>query len=145
MGTYLTAQDVIDRIGQDPAAMLTAPNGTTPDSAKIEKVIAEAEGEAHGYLARRYAVPVDLAAHPEMLATLRGQIMALTLYRLHGLRPPSQEPHLEARTFAIEWLKGVAKGEIVLPAVTTPASQTSDRPVTAWGGSAANASRETIV
>ncbi|MCO6436542.1 MAG: DUF1320 domain-containing protein [Phycisphaerae bacterium] len=145
MGTYLTAQDVVDRIGSDAAARLTTDSGTTPNTTKIDAVITEAEGEAHGYLARRYAVPVDLTSHPDVEATLRGHVMALTLYRLYALRPPVSETHRNGRNDAVEWLKGVAKGEIVLPAATTPASQTSDTPVASWGSSSANASRETIV
>ncbi len=142
---YITTQNLIDRVGSTKAAQLTTDSGSTPDSALLAEVTAEAEGEVNGYLARRYAVPVDLTAHPELAATLRGKTLDIAVYRLHVRRPPVPDAHKDIYDSAIKWLTAVSKGEIVLPAATTPPSGTADSPVAEWFSSENDVTRENML
>jgi phage gp36-like protein len=130
---YIVNQDIIDRVGTSRAAQLTTDSGTTPSQAVLDEVRGGAEGEANGYLARRYAVPVDLTAHADLAGTLKTFVLDIAVYRLHLRRPPAPDHAAQSRKEAVEWLKLVAKGEIVLPAAVTPAATTSDYPVAEWG------------
>ena len=138
--SYIVNQDIIDRVGNAKAAQLTTDSGSTPDSAVLDEVRKSSEGEADSYLARRYATPVDLTAHPELAATLKGFVLDIAVYRLHGRRAPVSEAHEKARDQAIEWLKQLAEGKIVLPAASTPSSTNADDPLSAWGSKEQNLS-----
>lgn len=138
--SYIINQDIIDRVGNDAAVQLTADSGAVVDTDVLDEVRLSSEGEADGYLNRRYDVPVDLVAHPELAATLRGVVLDIAVYRLFSRRPPVSEHYEKARANAIEWLMRVAKGEIVLPAETTPVSTESDNPKAVYGSQDQNLS-----
>ncbi|MEK6798025.1 MAG: phage protein Gp36 family protein [Planctomycetota bacterium] len=95
----------------------------------------------NGYLARRYATPVDLTTHADLAATLKSFTLDVATYRLAQRRPPIAEAIVKARQDAIEWLTKVSQGTIVLPAAATPASTSSDDPKPAWGSSEQNAAK----
>lgn len=137
---YIVNQDIIDRVGNDAAVQLTTDTGSTPSTTVLDEVRQSAEGEADGYLARRYAVPVDLTAHPELAATLKGFVLDIAQSRLMSRRPPVSEAIRLARTDAVAWLAAVGKGEVVLPAASTPASTNADDPIGGWGSDAPNLS-----
>ena len=138
---YITDQDLIDRVGNQTAAELTTDSGTTPDTNVLAEVRASAEGEVNGYLARRYAVPVDLGAHPDLAAVLKGVTLDIAVFRLHSRRPPVPPDVRAARDDAVRWLTDVSTGKVVLPAAATPASTTSDDPMVDWGSHDPNATR----
>lgn len=136
---YIVNDDIVDRVGSATAAQLSADSGDTPDSDVLTEVRNSAEGEVNGYLAVRYAVPVDLSAHADLTATLKGFALDVAVYRLYGRRSPVPENVRRMRDDAIAWLTKVSKGEIVLPAAATPASTTANQPTAAWGSKAQNA------
>lgn len=133
---YIVNQDIIDRVGNERAAQLTADSGTTPDQAVLDEVRLGAEGEVNSYLNRRYAVPVDLTAHADVAAALKRFVLDIAVYQLESLRPPAPDTARMVRDDAIKWLERVAKGEINLPTATTPAGTKSDDPRSSWGSTA---------
>jgi len=144
--SYIVNQDIIDRVGSKSAAQLTGDaNGDTPVQGVLDEVRLSSEGEVNGYLATRYAVPVDLTAHADVAATLKAFTLDIAVYRLHLRRPPVAEDVRNARNDAVKWLEGVAKGAVDLPAATTPASSTSDQPTAEWGSSPQDADRKYMV
>ena len=143
--SYISNQDIIDRVGSATALQLTTDSGVdTIDPDVLTEARQSAEGEANGYLGRRYAVPVNLTAHADLAATLKGFTLDIAVYRLMNRRQPVAEGHKTARDDAIRWLQLVAEGKIVLPAASTPASTTSDDPTGTWGSSDQAMTRETM-
>lgn len=136
MGAYVVAADVDKRIPVARQVQLTseAPS-TTVDAAVVSEAIDASEGEANGYLSMQYVVPVDLVAHPDLLATLRGAVLDIAVYRLHLRRPPVPEDITTARNNAVAWFKMIAEGKIKLPTDEVPESVSSGA---AWGSTAAN-------
>ncbi len=145
MGNYLTNADVITRVGNKTAAELTTDSGSTPDTALIDQYIDEAEGEIDSYLSRRTKVPIDLVAHPEVAAPLRGKVMAVVIYMMQSRRSDAPDDVRKQRDDAIDWATKISEGKALLPATLTPAPTTSDEPGAKWKSSPPNASRETIV
>jgi len=138
---YIVQADLEGRVGAAKLLQLTTDSGATIDAAVVAEIMGSAEGEVNGYLARRYAVPVDLTAHADVQATLKGFCLDLAAYRAHLRRPPVPEDISKARSNAVEWLKMVSEGKIVLPAATTPASTGADDPKPSWGSNAQNAAK----
>ena len=138
---YIVQSDLETRVGTARLGQLTAETGSTPDATAVAEIMASAEGEVNGYLARRHAVPVDLSAHPDLAATLKGYCLDIAAYRAFSRRPPVAEDVSKARGNAIEWLKAVSEGKIVLPAAATPASTNADDPKPTWGSNAQNAAK----
>ena len=135
---YASATDLTNRLGTRTAAELTADSGSTPDTTKLTEDANAASAEVDGYLARRYAVPIDLAAHPELAPLLKGITLDLGAYRTHCRRQPVPEEISKARQAAVEWCLRVSRGEILLPATTTPTPTTADSPMTSHGGAERN-------
>ena len=86
--SYIVNQDIIDRVGQSAALQLTTESGSTVDQDVLTEVRQSAEGEANGYLAKRYAVPVNLSTHADLAATLKGFTLDIAVYRLMSRRQP---------------------------------------------------------
>lgn len=113
---YISQQDLEDRVGTTTLVQLSDDDGDgVPDAAVVQEILEGAEGEADSHLARRYAVPVDLAAFPGVQAVLRSFVLDLAEYRLHARRPPVPEDVQKKRAAAQEWFERVASGEVVLP------------------------------
>jgi len=136
---YIVNQDIIDRVGSAAALQLTTDSGSSPSTTVLDEVRLSSEGEVNGYLATRYAVPVDLTAHADVAATLKAFTLDIAVYRLHLRRSLVSDADRNARNDAVKWLEGVAKGAVDLPAATTPASSTSDQPTAEWGSKEQNA------
>ena len=115
MGTYLSASEVVTRIGTTQAAQLTADSGTTPDTTKIGLMIDEVEGVVHGYLSKRITIPVVQADYGETFKAVVGVVMRMTVFQLHALRPPVADAIKSNNESALQWLKDVAAGTIDLP------------------------------
>ncbi len=60
-------------------------------------------------------MPLDLAAYPELAATLKSFVLDLVEYRLHARRPPIPADIVRKRAEAADWLRKVASGEVSLP------------------------------
>ena len=85
---YVTSEQIETRLGSVPFVQLTDDAGSgSPDLAVVDAARQAAEGEADSYLARRYAVPIDVNAHGELSALLTGVVLDLVEYRLHARRP----------------------------------------------------------
>jgi len=139
---YIVNQDIIDRLTTETAARLTTESGSTPSTTVLDEIRLSAEGEVNSYLSKRYKVPVDLTAHADLAATLKGYTLDVAVYRAFVRRPPVPESAAETYKSAKEWLAKVSEGKLPLPASVTPASTTSDDPPAGYGGSPSIVSRE---
>ena len=124
--SYITNADVETRLGTSVYVQLTDDTGTgSADVAVVDEARLGAEGEANSYLGRRYAVPVDLALHPELGDVLGRFVLDLAAYRLHARRPPVPPDVVRQREAAIAWFERVASGAVTLPALTALAENTA--------------------
>jgi len=122
---YVTTTQLSQRLGSGMYARLTdRVNGTTPDDDVGQQIIDEAEALANGYLARRYAVPVDLSSYPELANVLAVRVLDLAEYGAWKSSPFVADPPSRVQTLltnATKWFEDVATGRLVLPA-TPPAT-----------------------
>jgi len=113
---YVTNADIEDRLGSTTYVQLTDDEGTgSADTDKVDEARLGAEGELDSYLARRYAVPIDVTAHEELAGLLKSIALDIAEFRLQGRRPPVPSAVVDKRNAAVRWLQQVASGEIVLP------------------------------
>ncbi len=135
---YVTNSDIEERLGTAAYVQLTDDDGTgSADTDKVDEARLGAEGEANGYLARRYAVPIDLVAHAEVADVLKSFVLDLVEYRLHSRRPPISDDIAAKRNQAIAWLEKVARADVVLPSV----APLSENPATGITGEQSSATR----
>ncbi|MBN1344513.1 MAG: DUF1320 domain-containing protein [Phycisphaerae bacterium] len=123
---YVTNADIEARLGSRAYVELTDDDGTgTADLEKVDEARLGAEGEVDSYLARQYAVPVDVTVDETLAGLLKSVTLDLVVFRLHCRRPPVPEDVLDCRDAAIAWLGRVAEGEVVLQTSTElPAGET---------------------
>lgn len=113
---YITNIDIRSLIGAAAYVELTDDAGTgSADETMIDAARLAAEGEANSYFAVRYRVPIDVSGEPDLVEAIRGFVLDLTAYRLHGRRPPVPADVLRRRDEAIAWLVRVASGTVRLP------------------------------
>ena len=75
---YITTTQLSARLGSTIYARLTdRDNGTTADPDVAQQIVDEAEALADSHLAKRYATPVDLGAHPELADVLEARVLDL--------------------------------------------------------------------
>ena len=68
---YISNSDIETRVGPAAYVQLTDDQGTgTANELVVDEARAGAEGEVDAYLARRFAVPIDLGQHPELAGIL---------------------------------------------------------------------------
>lgn len=131
---YITTSDLLARLGTPLYARLTdRVNGTTADSGVAQEIVSEAEGLANAHLARRYATPVDLSAHPEVAAVLRARVLDVAehlAWRTSAFTTAVPDRVVLVQDEALRWFEAVGRGEILLPAAAAPASTkaTDDAP-----------------
>ncbi|MFQ5489440.1 MAG: gp436 family protein [Phycisphaerae bacterium] len=126
---YISNTDIQTRLGSAVYVQLTDDAGTgSANTAVVDEARAGAEGEVDAYLARRFAVPIDLAANPEVGGILKSIALDLAEYRLRLRRPPVSAEATSRRDSAVAWLTGVAEGRIRMPARVDPAAGTLDGP-----------------
>jgi phage gp36-like protein len=121
---YMTTTDLETRVGTQTAAELTTESGSTPDATIMGETVDAALGEVDSYLSRRYAVPIDTVAFPQVANVLLSMSLDIAVYRLHTRRQPAPEGIEQSRNNAIEWLKMVSDGTILLPAAAVPTPTT---------------------
>jgi phage gp36-like protein len=123
---YISTSDLSRRLGAALYARLTdRVAGATADEVVAQQIVAEAEAEANSFLARRYATPVDLAAAPELAATLAARVLDLAEHRAWRSSPfvsgvPQRVEELYRQ--AASWFEAAARGAALLPAAAPPAS-----------------------
>lgn len=130
---YLSAQAFVDRMGIDDAVRLTDVSGTGRiDVARLRTALADAQAEADGYLAGRFATPLAPPpggagnwSVPPLVTTI---IYDLAVARLWRADLP--QAVADAQAAARAQLRDIAKGTITLPgaALLTPA-EASPQPV----------------
>ncbi len=114
---YVTNADIENRLGTRTYVQLTDDEGTgSADTDKVDEARLGAEGEVDSYLARRHAVPIDVATHTELAGVLASITLDIVAFRLHCRRPPVPAEILTKHDAAIDWLRQVAAGTVVLPA-----------------------------
>ncbi len=127
---YITAAQLSNRLGAGLYARLTdRVSGTMADAGVAQQIVDESEAVANSYLARRYATPVDLLAHPELAAALAARVLDLAEYAAWRGSPfvtdlPQRVQKLAQQAGA--WFEAVARGEVLLPAAAAPASGHAD-------------------
>ena len=126
---YITTTQLESRLGSTLYARLSdRVNGTTADSAVAQQIVDEAEALANTHLAKRYATPIDLTAHPELADVLETRVLDLAEHLAWRDSPfvnviPDRVLFLHDETAG--WFASVAAGEIDLPASSPPASRTA--------------------
>lgn len=116
--SYITNGDIETRLGTERYVQLTDDAGSgSANEAVADEAREGAEREADSFLARRYAVPIDVSAHGELAGLLATVVLDLVEYRLHARRPPVPADVTDQRDAAIKWLGHVASGAVELPSV----------------------------
>jgi phage gp36-like protein len=123
---YITNADIQQRVGAEAYVQLADDDGDgQADTGVVDEVRLGAEGEVNSYLARRYAVPIDLTTHADLAGLLASVTLDLAEYRLRVRRPPVPQETLGRRSQAVDWLTRVAGGALDLPAAAPVAANTT--------------------
>ena len=118
--SYLTNTDIENRVGTTAYVQLADDDGDNQaDLVVVDEARLGAEGEVNSYLARRFAVPIDLVLHPELSSLLKSITLDLVEMRLRARRPPAPEATMRRHDDAMAWLRGVAAGTIALPSASS--------------------------
>ncbi|NOX59950.1 MAG: DUF1320 domain-containing protein [Planctomycetes bacterium] len=117
--SYITDADIERRLGTAAYIQLTDDAGTgAADLAVVAAAREGAVGEVNSFLARRFRVPIDLNAHPELVAILATVALDVVAHRLHARRPPIPAEVAKRYEATVLWLSQVASGAVALPATT---------------------------
>jgi phage gp36-like protein len=126
---YITTTQLQSRLGSTLYARLTdRVNGTTADGTVAQQIVDEAEALANAHLAKRYATPIDLTAHPELADVLEARVLDLAEYSAWRDSPFVTDIPERVRLVheeASQWFASIEAGEIDLPASSPPASRTA--------------------
>lgn len=115
---YATHSDIEARLGPAVYVQLTDDAGTgAADEATASEARLAAEGEVNSHLARRVAVPVDVAGHAELADVLRTVTVDLAVWRLFARRGMVPDAVQRQREAAMQWLGRIASGEVMLPSM----------------------------
>ena len=116
--SYITNADIELRVGTARLIQLTDDaGGGSINPSVVDEARLGAEGEVDSYLARRYAVPIDLAAHVEAGPVIKSAALDLVEYRLHARRRDVPPGVTAKRDAATAWLVRVSRGDTQLPSV----------------------------
>ena len=142
---YVTNADIEKRLGSQAYVQLTDDDGDgVADLGVVDEARLGAEGEVNSYLARRYSVPVDLSAHPELADLLTSITLDLLEYRLRLRRPPVPQDVASKNADTVDWLKHVAAGRIDMPSAATVAANAARGIIAATTGAQRVLSREEL-
>lgn len=107
---YATAEDMVDRFGQQEVVALTDVDWTGGVNARVlDYALATATDEINGYIAGRYTLPLR-----HVPAVLAGYACDIARYRLTGNKRQCDEAIRERYRDAIRYLEGVASGRVTL-------------------------------
>ncbi len=142
---YITNADIEERLGSAAYVQLTDDDGDgQADVGVVDEARLGAEGELNSYFARRYDVPIDLTAHPDLADLIKSFTLDLVEYRLRSRRPPVPQDITRRRADAVEWLTCVADGRVELPSATGVAASTARGPIAATLGNERVLSRDEL-
>lgn len=123
---YITNADISERLGSATLVQLADDDGNgTADTGVIDEARLGAEAEVNSYLAARYAVPINLTVHPELVDMLASLTLDLAEDRLRSRRPPVSADFVRRFTESREWLRRLADGTVELPSIAGVAASTS--------------------
>lgn len=131
---YTTNQQLIDRFRdeREVAALTDSTDPETADATVLTRVLEGAEGYAHGYIARRYKIPVE-TSDASTESVLREVILDLAEVMLLRRQNKVSEAKEKQYDRAVTWLEGVRDGNIILPSATGLPSTESSKPSVKWG------------
>lgn len=108
---YCTLEQLTDRFGERLLLQVTdraSPPAGTIDADVVARAIADTDAVIDGYLAGRYALPIEVT--PPLLVDLA---LAISIYKLHPFAP---DPKIEKDyNDALKQLLQIAKGDVRLP------------------------------
>ncbi len=143
--SYITNEDIERRLGSPAYVQLTDDDGNgSANEDVVDEVRLGAEGEVNSYLARRYAVPIDLTAHPELAGTLATIALDIAEYRLRVRRPPAPAEAIALYEHALHWLNQAADGKAELPSAGAVSPNPAHGPVAKITGDARILTREEL-
>lgn len=120
---YIAHSDISERLGAATLVQLTDDDGNGfADAGVIDEARRAAEAEVNSYLAARYAVPIDLVAHPELADMLASLTLDLVEDRLRSRRPPVAADFVRRFAESRAWLRRLADGTVELPSVASAAA-----------------------
>ena len=137
MGNYATQAELKARFEDDEAVAHltdTAESGE-PDTTVLDEVIDHAEGQVDSYCAMRFKVPLAVGDHASLAAMMRSITLDLAVYHLYSRGHAVTEATVLLHDKAIEWLKEVAAGSVMLPSPDTEPTTVSRTPLLAHGTS----------
>lgn len=103
-------------------------SATTASDTLGQMLLDDAEAEVNGYLARRYAVPVEVSGDAVAAAYLKRCVVVIATWcgwRDHPKVSANRESSKSAYDAVIKELVAIANGSMELPASTTPAGTTT--------------------
>lgn len=121
MGAYITKTDIIEQLPLESLIQLTDDDGIgVVNDARVDAAIADAEGEADGYLSTAYTVPLSPVS-----GVVKKFCVDIAIYNLFSRRdamPPEREKRYEN---AVKFFSNAAKGLVSLGAnAPEPSSST---------------------
>lgn len=126
MANYLTTEYLLTVFARQDLIDLTDVEGVGEiDETVLGAAIAQAEGEFHSYVARRYQVPINLDTEkPELAETIRDKLVALLVHKLWSppRKPSVPQSVRDAYRDAIAWLRDVVQNKVTLGATPAPAA-----------------------
>jgi phage gp36-like protein len=115
MSTYATNADVEQRMTAELLAKLT--DQTPYEAGDVEAVRQQAHSEVNSYLAARYSVPIDTAAHAELAGVLKAAELDLVEYLLWKRKGQMVPPRIDRQyDRRVAWLIRISSGQADLPA-----------------------------
>jgi len=135
VGNYATSAEVKARFDNDAelAALTDNEENGVADEAVITEVLDDAEGEVDSYVGVRYKIPYDTTKSAVVKARLKSVTLDLAVWRLLIRGDVISDPKQQSRDMAIEYLKALAVGDVVLPQTDTPETTDSREPLVAYG------------
>ena len=118
---FVTAADIVTRIGNATAVQLTTDSGSVVDTALIDAIIAEVEPNVLAALRKRTSETITQADYPQTWSMVVGKVVDMVIFKLASRRPPVAEARTVAYRHAVEWLTKLTAGEIALPDVAANA------------------------
>lgn len=121
---YITVEDLEARLGSELYARLTDREaGVSANSGVAQQIVDEAESLLDGYLARRYATPIDVSGDAGLANVLALRSLDLAEFLAWRGSPFTSDVPERARLAFDEtqrWLARVADGRLALAAASPP-------------------------
>lgn len=134
---YITAQDVVNRIGEPTALRLTTDTGSTVDTTVITAIINEVEPHVETAIRTRIGTTITQANYPADFKLIAGKVMDMVIFKLAASRrPPAPAEWKQLNDQAVAWLQEFVEGKRNLPTADL------NDPQMEWGGEDQNAAAQ---